>query len=137
VSLELKGIMEKEYSVLQELFKVLVDQNHYLLKRDAFKLDSVVKSLEEKSKTVALLEIKRRKLTSKRPMREIIAEEKDESMKILYDNIVEILGKIRFQRDTNDALIKQGLVFTNQMLRAIAPRNNTSAGTYNSLGKSR
>ncbi|CAB1241561.1 flagellar protein FlgN [Clostridium sp. WLY-B-L2] len=135
MSLQLMNIMENEYSVLKELLKALEDQNQYLLKREVFKLDKIVKVLEEKSKTVAFWEVERRKITDKRPMREVIAESKDENMKKTYENIVELLRKMQLQKDTNEALIKQWLVFTNQMLRALNPARK--AVTYNALGKSR
>jgi flagellar biosynthesis/type III secretory pathway chaperone len=68
-------------------------------------------------------------------MREVVAESKDEKMKNIYEDIVELLRKIQLQKDTNEALIKQWLVFTNQMLRALNPTRK--AATYNALGKSR
>lgn len=72
--LELKHIMEEEYTVLKKLLEALREQNRYLVRREAFNLDKIVKILEERSKTVALWEMKRRKLTKNRPMREIIEE---------------------------------------------------------------
>jgi flagellar biosynthesis/type III secretory pathway chaperone len=135
MSLQLMDIMENEYSVLKELFQALEDQNQYLLKREVFKLDKIVKVLEEKSRNVAFWEVERRKITAKRAMREVVAESKDEKMKNIYEDIVELLRKIQLQKDTNEALIKQWLVFTNQMLRALNPTRK--AATYNALGKSR
>ena len=135
MSLQLMEIMENEYLVLKELLQALEDQNQYLLKREVFKLDKIVKVLEEKSKTVAFWEVKRRKITAKRAMREVVSESKDENMKKTYENIVELLRKMQLQKDTNDALIKQWLGFTNQMLRALNP--SRKAVTYNALGKSR
>lgn len=133
--LELKHIMEEEYTVLKRLLEALREQNRYLVRREAFNLDKIVKILEERSKTVALLEMKRRKLTKNRPMREIIEEAKDENLKKIYEDIVEVLQKMQFQRDTNEALIKHGMIFTHQMLRALNP--NMEAKTYNSIGRSR
>ncbi|MCI1996117.1 flagellar export chaperone FlgN, partial [Clostridium luticellarii] len=109
MSLQLMDIMENEYSVLKELFQALEDQNQYLLKREVFKLDKIVKVLEEKSRNVAFWEVERRKITAKRAMREVVAESKDEKMKNIYEDIVELLRKIQLQKDTNEALIKQWL----------------------------
>ncbi|MCI1943966.1 flagellar export chaperone FlgN, partial [Clostridium luticellarii] len=131
MSLQLMDIMENEYSVLKELFQALEDQNQYLLKREVFKLDKIVKVLEEKSRNVAFWEVERRKITAKRAMREVVAESKDEKMKNIYEDIVELLRKIQLQKDTNEALIKQWLGFTNQMLRALNPTRK--AATYNAL----
>ncbi|MFL0197085.1 flagellar export chaperone FlgN [Clostridium sp. WILCCON 0269] len=133
--LELKHIMEEEYIVLKELLEALIEQNRYLIRKEVFNLDKIVKVLEEKSKTVALWETKRRKLTKNRSMREIIAEAKDKNLETIYKDIVEILRKMEFQKDTNEALIKHGMIFTHQMLRALNP--NMEAKTYNAVGRSR
>lgn len=133
--LELKHIMEEEYVVLKNLLEALKEQNRYLVRREAFNLDKIVKVLEERSKAVALLEMKRRKLTKGRAMREIIEEAKDKNLRKTYEDIVEVLEKMQFQKDTNEALIKQGMLFTHQMLRALNP--NVEAKTYNSIGRSR
>ncbi|WP_333859934.1 flagellar protein FlgN [Clostridium sp.] len=133
--LELKHIMEEEYVVLERLLEALKEQSRYLVRREAFNLDKIVKVLEERSKAVALLEMKRRKLTKGRFMREIIEEAKDENLKRIYEDIVKVLEKMQFQKDTNEALIKQGMIFTQQILRALNP--NVEAKTYNSIGKSR
>lgn len=133
--LKLKHIMEEEYAVLKKLLKALKEQNIYLVRREAFNLDRIVKVLNEISRTVAYWEMERRKLTKNRPMREIIEEMKDENLKKIYGEIVELLQKIQFQKDTNEALIKHGMIFTKQMLIALNP--NTQAKTYNALGKSR
>ncbi|MHC6179280.1 flagellar protein FlgN [Clostridium sp. JNZ X4-2] len=137
MSLQLMNIMNSEYSVLKELLQALNEQNQYLLKREVFKLDNIVKVLEKKSKAVAFWEVERRKITKNRAMREVIAETEDENMKNTYDHIVELLEKVQFQKDTNQALIKQWLGFTNQMLRAISPAGTGSARTYNAFGKNR
>ncbi|MEY7998817.1 flagellar protein FlgN [Clostridium sp. Mt-5] len=137
MSLQLMNIMNSEYSVLKELLQALDEQNQYLIKREVFKLDKIVKVLEEKSKTVAFWEVERRKITKNKAMREVIVEAKDENMKRTYDNIVELLEKVQFQKDTNQALIKQWLGFTNQMLRAISPASAGAVRTYNALGKNR
>lgn len=127
--------MQEEYRVLQLLYEALLEQNGYLVKKEVFSLDKIVKVIDERSKDVAKLEIERRRITQKRPMREIVDEKGDTSLKNLYDDIVELLEKMQLQKDTNEALIKQWLGFTNQMLRALNP--NRGANTYNALGKTR
>lgn len=127
--------MLEEYKVLKLLYEVLLDQNSYLVKKEVFSLDKVVRIIDERSKSVAKWEIERRKITKKKPMREIIAEQENRNLENLYNDIVELLEKMQLQKDTNEALIKQWLGFTNQMLRALNPGRGTV--TYNALGRSR
>lgn len=131
----LSEIMSAEYDVLKKLYTSLVDQNRYLIKREAFSLDKIVKVIESNSKSVAKCEIERRKITGNRSMREVIRESEDENLEKSYEEIVDILEKIQFQKDTNEALIKQWLGFTTQMLRAINPGRRPV--TYNALGRNR
>lgn len=135
MELKLHQIMSEEYRVLNALYESLIEQNKYLVSREVFSLDRIVKVIEAKSKDVANLEIERRKITKDRSMREVIKEFKDKELENLYNTIVELLDKLKFQKDTNEMLIKQSLGFTNQMLRAINP--GVGAKTYNAFGKSR
>mgnify|MGYP000928629532 FL=1 len=41
--MELSEIMSDEYDVLKKLYASLVDQNRYLIKREVFSLDKIVK----------------------------------------------------------------------------------------------
>lgn len=131
--MDLEQIMNSEYEVLKDLYQLLIDQNGYLIKREVFSLDSIVKSIEEKSREVAKWEIERRKITKGESMKEFIGKLESENLEKTYNNIVELLNKIQFQKDTNEMLIKQWLIFTNQMLLAIKP--NKVAGTYNAQMK--
>ncbi|WP_195962681.1 flagellar protein FlgN [Clostridium tyrobutyricum] len=133
--MQLKEIMSNEYKMLGDLYTALVDQNRYLIRRETFSLDKIVKVIEKNSKGVAKCEIERRKITGNRSMREIINQSEDEELKKLYKNIVELLEKVQFQKDTNEALIKQWLGFTTQMLRAINPGKQPT--TYNALGRNK
>lgn len=135
MELKLQQIMSEEYRVLDALYESLLEQNKYLLSREVFSLDKIVKVIEAKSRDVANLEIERRKITKDRSMREVIKEFKDKELENSYNTIVELLDKLKFQKDTNEMLIKQSLGFTNQMLRAINP--GVGAKTYNAFGKSR
>ncbi|WP_446897248.1 flagellar protein FlgN [Clostridium sp. LBM24168] len=133
--MKLEEIMREEFKVLQLLYEALLEQNKYLIKKEVFSLDKIVKVIDARSKDVAKWEIERRKITKKRPMREIIAEKGGKDLENLYNSIVEVLRKMQFQKDTNEVLIKQWLGFTNQMLRALNP--NRGPNTYNALGRSR
>lgn len=131
----LESVMRNEYEALVEMLKVLEEQYEFLVKRDAFALDSIVKKIEDISKKVALSEIERRKITGKEKMSKIVSEAKDKNVTDIYEKIRGIMHEIKIQKDSNELLIKQGLVFTTQMLNTINPNRNVK--TYNSYGKTR
>lgn len=131
----LESVMRNEYEALVEMLKVLEEQYELLVKRDAFALDSIVKKIEDISKKVALSEIERRKITGKEKMSKIVSEAKDKNVTDIYEKIRGIMHEIKIQKDSNELLIKQGLVFTTQMLNTINPNRNVK--TYNSYGKTR
>ncbi|ADK14018.1 MULTISPECIES: flagellar export chaperone FlgN [Clostridium] len=135
MELQLSEIMLEEYEMLKSLYEALIEQNKYLVERQVFLLDKIVKVIEERSRNVARLEVERRKITGDRPMREIIKESEDKKLEKVYLDIVNLLGKMKFQKDTNEALVKQWLGFANQMLRALNP--NKQSKTYNAFGRSR
>jgi len=135
LELELSEIMIEEYKMLKSLYEALIEQNKYLVERQVFLLDKIVKVIEERSRNVARLEVQRRKITGDRPMREIIGESGDKNLEKVYLDIVNLLEKMKFQKDTNEALVKQWLGFANQMLRTLNP--NRGAKTYNAFGRSR
>lgn len=135
MELELSEIMIEEYKMLKSLYEALIEQNKYLVERQVFLLDKIVKVIEERSRNVARLEVQRRKITGDRPMREIIGESGDKNLEKVYLDIVNLLEKMKFQKDTNEALVKQWLGFANQMLRTLNP--NRGAKTYNAFGRSR
>lgn len=133
--MDLVQVMDSEYDVLKLLYDSLGKQNEYLIKREAFSLDEIVKVIDARTREVAKWEVARRKITGNTPMRSIVQKSEDEYTKKLYEDIVELIEKIQFQKETNEALVKQWLVFTTQMLAAIKP--NRTASTYNAMGKNR
>ena len=53
MELELSEIMIEEYKMLKSLYEALIEQNKYLVERQVFLLDKIVKVIEERSKNVA------------------------------------------------------------------------------------
>lgn len=131
----LYDVMKNEYEALMEMLKVLEKQYEILVKKDAFALDDIVKKIENVSRKVALSEIERRKITGKVKMSELISKIKDKDITDTYVKIKNIVHDIKVQKDSNELLIKQGLVFTTQMLNLINPNRNVK--TYNNYGKTR
>lgn len=131
----LESVMKSEYKALLEMLKVLEEQYEILVKKDAFALDNIVKKIEDINKSVALSEIERRKITGKEKMSKVVSEINDNNITEMYDKIKNIIQDVKIQKDTNEILIKQNLVYTTQMLNLINP--NRSVKTYNSYGKTK
>lgn len=133
ITSELKSVIIEEFKALQGLLGSLDEQFQYLTKREVFALDAVRSKIEQSSKEVASLEMKRRSLTKGEDMSKIVRELKDEELEKNYRNTKKLLSSIVFQKDTNDILIKQQLGFTTQMLNFFNP--DKAPKTYNSYGK--
>lgn len=132
---ELNRIIVEEYKALKALLEALDEQFECLAKRDALKLAAITEKIERISKEVARFEIERRKITNGQAMSKIVNELKDKELENNYRSIKKLLEQIRFQKDTNEMLIKQGLGFTTQMLNFLNPDRGPK--TYNSYGKRR
>jgi len=130
---ELKDIMVKEYNALKNLLNSLDKQHQLFLQNDIFALENMVKVIENNNKSIAELEVERRKLVGANSMKDIINVFKDEELENNYRDINMLLQEIKVQKDSNELLFKQGLVFTNRVLNIFSPNRNLK--TYNSLGK--
>ncbi|WP_026881225.1 flagellar protein FlgN [Clostridium akagii] len=130
---QLKEVMQKELDALEDLLKMLDEQHSAYIKKDLFALESIVKKIENSNTNVATMEVERRELIGNKSMKVLIKEINDEELNGNFIEIKNILTKIGFQKDTNELLIKQGLIFTNKMLNIFRPSKN--AKTYNNYGK--
>ncbi|WP_010239583.1 flagellar protein FlgN [Clostridium arbusti] len=130
---QLKDIMVKEYNELKELLKSMEDQHELFLKNDIFQLENVVKRIEANNMSIAKLEVDRRKITGENSMNEVIRVLKDDELEDNYRNIKKLLQEIKVQKESNELLFRQGLVFTNRVLNIFSPNKNNK--TYNSLGR--
>lgn len=130
---ELNNIILEEIKAFEELLKVLDKQHEYIVKNNIFKMESIVDEIEENSKNIARYEMDRRKITKGRPMTEIIREYRDEQLETNYRKARKLLEGLNLQKDTNEMLLKQGIVYANKMLQIINP--NREAKTYGAHGK--
>lgn len=130
---ELNNIILGEIKAFEELLKVLDKQHEYIVKNNIFKMESIVDEIEENSKNIARYEMDRRKITKGRPMTEIIREYRDEELETNYRRARKLLEELNLQKDTNETLLKQGIVYANKMLQIINP--NREAKTYSAHGK--
>lgn len=129
----IKEILSKEKESLEKLLYSLEKQHEYILKRDIFNMESVVDDIKNSNKEVAEWEVKRRRAVGNKDFQNYIWETNDEELELIYREIKKLLEILKLQKDTNDLLIKQGLVFTNKLLNLINPRRDMD--TYNSYGK--
>lgn len=130
---QLKDVMVKEYRALKELLESLDRQHELYLKNDIFQLEDIVKIIESNNRVIAELEVERRKITGANSMNEIVRAFKDEELENNYRNIKKLLQEIKVQKESNELLFRQGLVFTNRILNIFSPKKNLK--TYNSLGR--
>ena len=93
----------------------------------------IADKIEEQGKKLANIEIKRRKIATEEEFDNFIKNTDDEHIINVYEEIKTILTNLRDQKDINNTLIKQRLIFTNKMINVIKP--SKGIGTYNAYGK--
>jgi flagellar biosynthesis/type III secretory pathway chaperone len=126
-------VMLQEIEAVHTLLLALEEQHRCIILNDIFALEACVGKIKEANKSIACIEVERRKLTENRAMTEIIEELQDESLESNYHKIKQLLQEVILQKDTNELLIKQGLSFTNRILNVLNPVRETK--TYNAYGK--
>ncbi|GAA0077559.1 flagellar protein FlgN [Clostridium sp. CTA-5] len=132
---ELTRIIEYEDLALKELMNLLKLQYKMIMDKDIFGLEGLVDKMNECNKRIAAEEVNRRKLIGKESMKKIVSEAKNENLNIVYDKIQNTLKELTLQKETNDMLLKQQIIFNNQMLNIMNP--NREIKTYNSYGNLR
>lgn len=130
---KLNSVMLQEIEAVLMLLLALEEQHRCIIVNDIFALEACVGKIKEANKSIAYMEVERRKLTESRAMTEIIEELRDEELESNYHKIKQLLQEVLLQKDTNELLIKQGLSFTNRILNVLNPVRETK--TYNAYGK--
>lgn len=130
---ELKLVMFEEKKLLHELLDLLDKQYEAIVDKELMILETLTERIEEASKNLAAIEIKRRSLVKDDSFSELIENSNDIHAKEVYEEIKSILNNLELQKNTNDTIIKQNLFFTNKIISVIKPSKST--GTYNSYGK--
>lgn len=130
---QLKIVINNEKTALEKLLATLKEQHKHIISNDVFALDAVVEKIKASSIEVAKYETERRKLMGERTFQELIDGFKDKELEVLYNDTKKIIEEAQMQKESNELLIKQSLVFANKMLNFINPDRGTK--TYNSYGK--
>ncbi|RDY24499.1 flagellar protein FlgN [Romboutsia maritimum] len=134
MSPELKVIVYDEKKLLKNLLNLLDEQYEAIINKEVIKLDAIAGNLETVSKELATLEIKRRKvMNGGLDIKEVVASCNDENIKQAYEEIKSTLRMLEIQKEANDMLLKQQLIFTKKMINFIKPNNGVK--TYNAYGK--
>ena len=130
---ELKLVIFEEKKILQYLLELLNEQYNLILSKDVISLGVIADKIEEQGKKLANIEIKRRKIATEEEFDNFIKNTDDEHIINVYEEIKTILTNLRDQKDINNTLIKERLIFTNKMINVIKP--SKGIGTYNAYGK--
>lgn len=130
---KLNLIILEEINIILKLLSLLEKQHSFIVKNDIFGLEDIVTKIEACSKEIARAEVKRRGITSERPIKEIIYEINDKELLENFRKMRRLLEETKLQKDTNEMLIRQGLGFAARMLGILSP--DRTRKTYNNYGK--
>jgi flagellar biosynthesis/type III secretory pathway chaperone len=130
---KLNEVMIQEIEAVGTLLLALEEQHRCIVVNDIFGMEACVDKIKEANKSIAYMEVERRKLTENRAMKSIIEEHRGVEIESNYYKINQLLQEVVLQKDTNELLIKQGLSFTNRILNVLNPVREVS--TYNAYGK--
>lgn len=129
---ELIKLMIDQEKDLRELLKLIEIQRDMIIKKDLFGLEELVDKLIHISKEIAKEEIQRRKLLGEDKVVEVVKESNNIELKQAYRNIKDTLKTVLSEKETNEIMLKQRLLFTNKMLAIINPDRRIK--TYTSTG---
>ena len=132
---KLTDILVKEENALKKLLDLLDEQFKLIMSTNIFGMEGMVERLQICNREIAKFEVERRKLISGKSMKEVVRNLNNNDLDNVYRGIQRLLEAIILQKDTNEALIKQQLGYTNKMLNIINPRREVK--TYNSYGNIR
>ncbi|NLK23498.1 MAG: flagellar protein FlgN [Clostridiales bacterium] len=131
----IKEIIIKEKDELNNLLKLLEKQHAMVIAKDVFGLEALVDEIKAANKSVASIEMERRKIVGTKSMSLLVKESEDEEIDKEFRNIKKLLEAIKLQKETNELLIRQRMSYNNQILRVINPSREVK--TYNSYGNLR
>lgn len=129
---KLMELMKEQETHLSQLLVLLQVQKEMIMKKDAFGLEGLVDKLNDCSKKIAKKEVDRRRFLGDNSLTNIVNTSNNSELKNIYEQIRVTLNNVIEQKDINNILLKQELIFTNKMLNVINPDREIK--TYNSLG---
>lgn len=132
---ELIGLIKEQDNRLKELMELLQMQYDFIVNKNLFGLEDLVDQINDCSKRVAEVELRRRNLMGNSSLTQFVSEQNNEELKKAYENIKKTLDEVKVKKETNDILLKQRLSFNSRMLAILNP--NREIKTYNSYGSLR
>jgi len=129
---ELIKLIQSQNQDLKELSELLEIQYKMIMSKDVFGLEGLVDKINECGKRIAQEEVKRRNLIGEESIIEIVNKSNNEELMKTYAEIKTTLNDVIFKKETNEALLKQQIIFNNKMLALINP--NREIKIYNSYG---
>ncbi len=129
---ELIKLIQSQEGDLKKLLGLLESQYTMIMSKDVFGLEGLVDDINECGKRIAQDEVRRRKLIGEEGITEVVNKSNNEELKKTYNEIKIILNDVIFKKETNDALLKQQIIFNNKMLALMNPSREIK--TYNSYG---
>lgn len=132
---ELIGLIKEQDNRLKELMELLQMQYEFIVNKNLFGLEDLVDQINDCSKRVAEVELRRRNLMGNNSLTQFVSEQNNEELKKAYENIKKTLDEVKVKKETNDILLKQRLSFNSRMLAILNP--NREIKTYNSYGSLR
>ncbi|HBF7898116.1 flagellar export chaperone FlgN [Clostridioides difficile] len=134
---DLKVIIYEEKNIISKMVELLKEQFDYIVEKDLENLNRLNPKLEDISRELASIEIKRRQLFGDDiSMSEVVENSNDGYLKEIYTDLKRILALAKNQQESNDSLIKKELIFTKKMINLIKPVDKQTT-TYNSYGNIR
>ena len=133
---ELIGLIKEQDNRLKELMELLQMQYEFIVNKNLFGLEDLVDQINDCSKRVAEVELRRRNLMGNNSLTQFVSEQNNEELKKAYENIKKTLDEVKVKKETNDILLKQRLSFNSRMLAILNPsREIKTYDSYVSLKK--
>ena len=129
---ELIGLIKEQDNRLSELSELLQMQYDFMVSKNLFGLEDLVDKINDCSKRVAEVELKRRNLMGEKSLTQFVSEQNNKELEKAYESIKNTLDEVRIKKETNDILLKQRLSFNSRMLAILNPSREIK--TYNSYG---
>ena len=129
---ELIGLIKEQDNRLSELSELLQMQYDFMVSKNLFGLEDLVDKINDCSKRVAEVELKRRNLMGEKSLTQFVSEQNNKELEKAYESIKNTLDDVKIKKETNDILLKQRLSFNSRMLAILNPSREIK--TYNSYG---
>lgn len=129
---QLIKLIQNQDDELKKLLELLETQYKMIMGKDVFGLEGLVDKINECGKQIAKQEIERRNILGNDSIIEVVEQSNNEDLKKYYNKIKTTLNSVLSQKETNDMLLKQQIIFNSKMLEMINPRRDIK--TYNSYG---